>query len=108
MTPVPGMARPVLVKMATITSPVINRLEIMICRRFYVNDICRSVSPDPVSITRSLDDTKCDYSSLDLGAAERGGDMAEEEVRDTVRLQKLFRKLQRQVHSPEHQVSERG
>ena len=30
--------------------------------------------------------------------------MAEEEVRDTVRLQKLFRKLQRQVHSPEHQV----
>ena len=70
--------------------------------------MCRSVSPDPVSITRSLDDTKCDYSSLDLGAAERGGDMAEEEVRDTVRLQKLFRKLQRQVHSPEHQVSERG
>ena len=31
-------------------------------------------------------------------------DMAEEDVRDTVRLQKLFRKLQRQVHSPEHQV----
>ena len=66
----------------------------------------RSVSPDPVSITRSLDDTKCDYSSLDLGAAERGGDVAEEEVRDSIRLQKLFRKLQRQVHSPEHQVSE--
>lgn len=89
VTPVPGMARPVLVKMATITSPPV---------------INRSVSPDPVSITRSLDDTKCDYSSLDLGAADRGGDMAEEEVRDTVRLQKLFRKLQRQVHSPEHQV----
>ena len=31
-------------------------------------------------------------------------DMAEEDVMDTVRLQKLFRKLQRQVHSPEHQV----
>ena len=98
------MARPVLVKMATITSPVINRLEnIRKCLR--KEEITfRSVSPDPVSITRSLDDTKCDYSSLDLGAAERGGDMAEEEVRDTVRLQKLFRKLQRQVHSPEHQV----
>ena len=30
--------------------------------------------------------------------------MAEEDVMDSVRLQKLFRKLQRQVHSPEHQV----
>lgn len=99
------MARPVLVKMATITSPVINRLENMIRKCLYkLENMFRSVSPDPVSITRSLDDTKCDYSSLDLGAAERGGDMAEEEVRDTVRLQKLFRKLQRQVHSPEHQV----
>ena len=106
------MARPVLVKMATITSPVINRLENIICKCLLkAENTSRSVSPDPVSsvsITRSLDDTKCDYSSLDLGAAERDGDMAEEEVRDTVRLQKLFRKLQRQGHSPEHQVSVGG
>jgi len=87
-TPIPGMTRTVLVKMATLTSPVLNR----------------SISPVPTSITmaRSSDDSRCNYSSLDM--VRKTQEMAEDDVRDSVRLQKMFRKLQRQVHSPEHQV----
>ena len=62
----------------------------------------RSVSPLP-TIAYSTDDAKCDYGSL--FGPERKEDLVETDIRDTVRLQKMFRKLQRQIHSPEHQVS---
>ena len=65
----------------------------------------RSVSPVP-TVTKSLDDSKCDYTSLDNSGQDPSKDdiTAEDDVKDAVKLQKLFRKLQRQVHSPEHQV----
>ena len=66
------------------------------------------MSPAPVSVTsvtRSADDSRCDYNSLDDGQGPSKDDLsAGDDVREAVRLQKLFRKLQRQVHSPEHQV----
>ena len=73
-----------------------------------INLILRSISPVPTSITmaRSSDDSRCNYSSLDM--VRKTQEMAEDDVRDSVRLQKMFRKLQRQVHSPEHQVSMLG
>ena len=56
-------------------------------------------------VTRSADDSKCDYNSLDDAHGPSKDDLsAGDDVRDAVKLQKLFRKLQRQVHSPEHQV----
>ena len=53
-------------------------------------------------MARSSDDSKCNYWSLQQGEAKE--DLVEEDIRDSVRLQKMFRKLQRQVHSPDHQV----
>ena len=64
----------------------------------------------PVTTKCSADDSYVDYTSLDASSdgAGAGARMVEDHVRDTVRLQKLFRKLQRQVHSPEHQVRSSG
>lgn len=62
----------------------------------------RSISPLP-TIAYSTDDTKCDYGSL-FGPLGKE-DLVETGIRDTVRLQKMFRKLQRQIHSPEHQAN---
>jgi len=62
----------------------------------------RSISPLP-TIAYSTDDTKCDYGSL-FGPRDKE-DLVETDIRDTVRLQKMFRKLQRQIHSPEHQAN---
>lgn len=53
-------------------------------------------------MVRSSDDSKCNYWSLQQGEAKE--DLVEEDIKETVRLQKMFRKLQRQVHSPDHQV----
>ena len=93
VSPVPAKvtsdrARPVMMRMATVcvTSPGVAR---------------RSITPTP-ALAYSTDDTKCDYSSL-FGPA-RKEDLVETDIRDTVRLQKMFRQLQRQIHSPEHQV----
>ena len=57
-------------------------------------------------MARSSDDSKCNYWSLQQGEAKE--DLVEEDIRDSVRLQKMFRKLQRQVHSPDHQVKVTG
>jgi len=82
-----GRVRPVMMRMATVcvTSPVMAR---------------RSISPLP-TVTYSTDDTKCNYGSL-YGPAGKEN-LVENDILDTVRLQKMFRKLQRQIHSPEHQ-----
>ena len=49
----------------------------------------------------SLDDTKVDYTSL-LGMEDRrrrfSEDVVDRDTKDTVRLQKLYRQIQRQVH----------
>ena len=60
----------------------------------------------PIKTQCAADDSYVDYTSLDASSdgSGAGARMVEDHVRDTVRLQKLFRKLQRQVHSPEHQV----
>ena len=67
--------RPVMMRMATVcvTSPVLAR---------------RSISPLP-TIAYSTDDTKCDYGSL-YGPYGKE-DLVENDIRDTVRLQKMFR-----------------
>lgn len=56
-------------------------------------------------MARSSDDSKCNYWSLQQGEAKE--DLVEEDIKDSVRLQKMFRKLQRQIHSPDHQVKKR-
>lgn len=62
--------------------------------------------PSLLPLTRSSDDSKCNYSSLHHGDDKE--DLVEEDIKDSVRLQKMFRRLQRQIHSPDHQVCRLG